>query len=168
MIIVSSCLLGIYAKYDGGSNAHELLGRYTRRGKYIPVCPEQLGGLPTPRQPVEIVSGNGQDVLAGVSMAVSKGGDDVSMHFVRGAREVAAIVRAFPVTAAILKERSPSCGVNLIYDGSFNHVTKTGQGVTAAILKQLNIPLYSEADLTEELLLKLLGDDEPEQLQAAE
>jgi uncharacterized protein YbbK (DUF523 family) len=159
MILVSSCLLGIYARYDGGSNAHELLMKYISRGKYVPVCPEQLGGLTTPRKPVEITNGGGLDVLTGTRAAVTIAGDDVSSEFIRGANEVAAIARTFPITAAILKERSPSCGVNLIYDGSFSHVTKAGQGVTAALIKQLNIPLYSEFDLTEELLLELLGAD---------
>jgi uncharacterized protein YbbK (DUF523 family) len=159
LILVSSCLLGIYSKYDGGSNVQELLAKYIKRGKYLPVCPEQLGGLATPRQPVEIAGGCGADVLAGLCSAITKAGDNVSMPFIRGAQEVAAIARTFPVTAAIFKERSPSCGVNLIYDGSFNHITKAGQGVTAALLKQLNIPLYSEADITEALLLELLGED---------
>ena len=156
MILVSSCLLGIYSRYDGGSNFQVLLGNYTKSGRYIPVCPEQLGGLSTPRPPVEIVDGSGAEVLAGSKKAVNVKGEDVSAAFIKGAKEVVGIAGSFPVTAAILKERSPSCGVNWIYDGSFTHVVKAGQGITAALLQELEIPIYSEEDITEELLLELL------------
>ena len=156
MIMVSSCLLGIYSRYDGGANTIPLLTKYLKTGKILPICPEQLGGLATPRRPVEIAGGAGVDVLDGSAKAITPDGDDVSSSFVKGAQEVLAIARAFPVTAAILKERSPSCGVHKIYDGSFNHVVREGQGVTAGLLRQLGVPLYSEDDLTEELLQKLL------------
>jgi uncharacterized protein YbbK (DUF523 family) len=131
---------------------------YTHLGKYIPVCPEQLGGLPTPRSPVEIVNGSGEDVLSGGKRAHGKDGRDVTAEFIKGAEEVLKIARTFPVTAAILKERSPSCGSSLIYDGTFQHVAKPGQGVTAALLKKFNIPVYSEQEITKELLEKLLAD----------
>jgi uncharacterized protein YbbK (DUF523 family) len=157
MILISSCLLGIHAKYDGGNNYTELLARYAKLGKYLPVCPEQLGGLTTPRQPVEIVGGSADDVLNGRAKAVTVSGVDVSGPFIKGAQEVAAIARNFPVTAAILKERSPSCGVSSIYDGSFGHVVIRGQGVTALLLKELGIPVYSETEVAEELLLRLLA-----------
>lgn len=160
MIIVSACLLGLNTKYDGKTNAHVLVHKYSSTGKFIPVCPEQLGGLPTPRAPMEIVAGTGQDVLAGRCVVQGERGDVVTSKFVLGAKEVLKIVDMVTVTAAILKERSPSCGVNYIYDGSFSHQIKSGQGVTAAILKEHNIPVYSEEDLTEELLLDLLKDEE--------
>ncbi len=159
MIIVSACLLGLNTKYDGKTNAHLLLLKYSSSGKFIPVCPEQLGGLPTPRSPMEIVAGTGQDVLAGRCVVQGERGDVVTSEFVLGAKEVLKIVDIVTVTAAILKERSPSCGVNYVYDGSFSHQIKSGQGVTAAILKEHNIPVYSEEDLTEELLLDLLRDE---------
>lgn len=158
MILVSTCLLGIFSKYDGGSNLQPLLAKYSHCGRFLPVCPEQLGGLPTPRHPAEIVGGCGEDVLAGVCKVVNPAGEDLSRPFCRGAEEVAALAASFPVKAAILKERSPSCGVNRIYDGSFSHVVQPGRGVTAARLKMLNIPLYSEEDITEELLLQLLAE----------
>ena len=161
MIIVSACLLGLNAKYDGKSNAHALIQKYSSAGKFIPVCPEQLGGLPTPRSPVELMGGNGQDVLLGRCVAQGKRGEVVSPQLIQGAREVLKIVRMVPVTAAILKERSPSCGVNHIYDGSFSHRVMPGQGVTVALLKEANIPIYSEEGLTEEQLVRLLDDDEP-------
>ncbi|SPF35712.1 conserved hypothetical protein [Candidatus Desulfosporosinus infrequens] len=158
MIIVSACLLGLNTKYDGSTNAQALLQKYCSLGKFIPVCPEQLGGLSTPRVPVEIIGGAGQDLLSGRCVVQGKQGEVVSAEFILGAKEVIKIVAMVTVTAAILKERSPSCGVNFIYDGSFSHQIKSGQGVTAALLKEHNIPIYSEEDLTEEKLLVLLGD----------
>ncbi|MFZ5641618.1 MAG: DUF523 domain-containing protein [Bacillota bacterium] len=158
MILVSCCLLDLHAKYDGGTNANTLLMDYTRLGKYIPVCPEQLGGLPTPRSPVEITGGSGEDVIWGNKKACGEDGRDVTAEFIKGAGEILKIARAFPVTAAILKERSPSCGSSLIYDGTFQHITKPGQGVTTALLRKHNIPVYSEEEITKELLEKLLAD----------
>ena len=160
MIIVSACLLGLNTKYDGTTNAHTLICKYSSSGKFIPVCPEQLGGLPTPRVPVEIIDGTGQDVLLGQCQIQGELGDLVTPQFILGAQEVLKIVKMFKVTAAILKERSPSCGVNQIYDGSFTHREKSGQGVTAALLREHNIPIYSEEELNEEELLELLSDDE--------
>lgn len=160
MIIVSACLLGLNAKYDGTTNAHALIRKYSSLGKFIPICPEQLGGLPTPRVPVEIIDGTGQDILTGRCSVQGKQGEVVTPQFIQGAKEVFKIVEILKVTAAILKERSPSCGVNQIYDGSFSHRTKSGQGVTAALLREHNIPIYSEEDLTEEKLVELISGDE--------
>ena len=158
MIIVSACLVGLNTKYDGKTNTHALLQKYSAMGKFIPVCPEQLGGLPTPRIPVEIIGGTGQNVLCGRCVVQGEHGEIVTSEFIQGAKEVVKIVEMVTVAAAILKERSPSCGVNYIYDGSFSHRIKSGQGVTAALLKEHNIPIYSEEGLTEEKLLELLGD----------
>lgn len=159
MILVSSCLLGLNTKYNGESNAHSLIQNYSSLGRFIPVCPEQLGGLPTPRDPVEIINGTGLDVLLGNSFARGEHGDDVTSQFIKGAKEVLQIVGMVTVTAAILKERSPSCGVNYIYNGSFEHKTIPGQGVTSALLKQHDIPIYSEQEMTEERLLELINKD---------
>ena len=159
MIIVSACLLGLNTKYDGSTNAYALLRKYSSAGKFIPVCPEQLGGLPTPRAPVEIIDGTGQDVLRSRCQVQGEQGEVVTSQFILGAVEVSKILEMVTVTAAILKERSPSCGVNYIYDGSFTHRKIPGQGVTAALLKEHNIPIYSEEELDEEKLLELLRDD---------
>lgn len=125
-------------------------------GKFIPACPEQLGGLSTPRPPAEIVVGSGEDVLNGKTKVITISGEDITMQFIKGAEETLKITNAFPIKAAILKERSPSCGVHQIYDGSFNNILKKGQGLTTAILKKENIPVYSEEELTKELLEELL------------
>ncbi|MDR3600756.1 MAG: DUF523 domain-containing protein [Desulfosporosinus sp.] len=159
MIIVSACLLGLNTKYDGTTNAHTLLQEYSSLGRFIPVCPEQLGGLPTPRVPVEIVDGTGQDVLRGICSVRGEQGDVVTTAFILGAKEVIKIAEMVTVSAAILKERSPSCGVNCIYDGSFTHRIKSGQGVTAALFKEHNIPIYAEEGLTEARLNELLNND---------
>ncbi len=157
LIIVSSCLLGMHAKYDGSiSNKNELLQKYSHLGRFIPVCPEQLGGLPTPRPPAEITEGSGESVLEGKARVRNILGEDISSRFVKGAEQLLYIAKAFPVKAAILKERSPSCGVHGIYDGNFSGSAKKGRGVAAALLKQNKIPVYSEEELTEELLRKLL------------
>lgn len=160
MIIVSSCLLGLRAKYDGGRNTADLLLQYAGRGRYLPLCPEQLGGLPVPRPPAEIQGGTGADVLAGRARVVGRDGRDLTAAFVSGAEELRRVVAIFPVTAAILKARSPSCGVGRIYDGSFGHVSQSGSGVAAAVLAALGVPLYTEETIDELLLLALLDGEE--------
>lgn len=104
---------------------------------------------------MEIVDGVGQDVLLRCCVVRGEQGEEVTSEFVLGALEVLKMTELVTVTAAILKERSPSCGVNYIYDGSFSHQIKSGQGVTAALLKEHNIPIYSD----EERLIELLCDD---------
>lgn len=157
MILVSACLLGLNTKYDGKSNAHALIQKYSSLARYIPICPEQLGGLPTPRVPVEIINGTGRDVHTGQCSVKSEQGEEVTAQFIQGAKEIVKILEIVPITAAILKERSPSCGVNQIYDGSFTHHIRQGQGVTAVLLRENGIPVYSEEELTEELLEVLLS-----------
>ncbi|MBM7866788.1 DUF523 domain-containing protein [Heliobacterium gestii] len=156
MILVSSCLLGIRAKYDGSQNTVEALLDLCRQGLVVPVCPEQLGGFSTPRPPVELRGeGGGEAVLNGQAIAVNENGVDITEGFIEGARQTLRVARLFGATAAILKERSPSCGVHLIYDGAFAGNRIEGQGVAAALLRREGIPIYSEEDLTEELLEKL-------------
>lgn len=161
MIIVSSCLLGIKAKYDGSSNYQEKLISLCPTGQIIPVCPEQLGGSPTPRPPAEINGGTGSDVLTGKAKVFTNTGENITDLFIDGANEVLRICRMFRVKGAILKERSPSCGCNLIYDGTFCQVKIPGRGVTAALLNSEGIPVYSEDELTDELFDELfcLGEE---------
>jgi uncharacterized protein YbbK (DUF523 family) len=159
MILISACLLGHRTKYDGGSNDIPLLIKHASLAQFIAFCPETMGGLPVPRPAAEIISGSGEDVLAGRSRVVNKLGDDVTELFVRGAQKSARLIAGHSVTAAIIKQRSPSCGSRQIYDGSFRHVVKPGTGVTAAMLYQLGIPIYSEEDITPELLERLIQSD---------
>lgn len=135
MLILSACLCGIECKYDGNSNMHPVFQELLRCGRAIPVCPEQLGGLPTPRVPAEI-SGTGEQVLGGRARVINRLGDEVSTSFIKGAQQTLNIAKTVNPSLIILKSRSPSCGVGAIYDGSFSSRLKEGDGVTAALLKR--------------------------------
>lgn len=142
--LVSACLLGLPTRYDGGHNRSAALRRICRRHRVIPVCPEQLGGLPTPRRPAEIRSGDGQAVLQGKAVVVDDAGADVTMQFLRGALAALRMAQLYRVDGAILKSGSPSCGTGDIRDGSFTGRRRVGDGVAAALLKRHGITVYSE------------------------
>ena len=116
MILVSACLLGCACRYDGQSKPNPLVQELARRGLAVPVCPEQLGGLPTPRKPSER---RGDRV-------VMSDGRDVTAEYRRGAEETLRLARLYGCTAAVLKERSPSCGCGRIYDGTFTGTLTDG------------------------------------------
>ncbi|MDR7866851.1 MAG: DUF523 domain-containing protein [Sporomusaceae bacterium] len=156
MILVSACLLGLSCRYDGGHNLCPALAAPAAAGLCLPFCPEQLGGLSTPRPAAEIVGGSGKDVLAGRARILGQGGVDLTPAFLLGVQQTLALVRAIPVAAAILKARSPSCGVGAIYDGSFTRTIREGHGVAAAALAELGIPLYTEENITEEILKHIM------------
>ena len=150
MIIVSACLLGENCKYSGGNNKSENVIKYLEDKEYILVCPEQLGGLSTPRNPSEIITyGNkdGNDVLSGCTKVLSNKGIDVTKNFIQGAEETLKIAKEHNAKTAILKAGSPSCGYKKIYDGSFLGNKIQGMGVTAAILNKENIALVDEDDI---------------------
>ncbi len=150
MIIVSACLLGKNCKYSGGNNRAENVIKYLEGKEYILVCPEQLGGLSTPRDPAEIITdGNkdGNDVLLKTAKVLSNKGVDVTSNFVKGAEETLKIANRNKATKAILKAGSPSCGYKKIYDGTFSGNKIEGMGVTAAILNKENIDLLDEDDI---------------------
>ena len=150
MIIVSACLLGENCKYSGGNNKSENVIKYLEGKEYILVCPEQLGGLSTPRNPSEIITyGNkdGNDVLSGCTKVLSNKGIDVAKNFIQGAEETLKIAKEHNAKTAILKAGSPSCGYKKIYDGTFLGNKIQGMGVTAAILNKENIALLDEDDI---------------------
>lgn len=157
MILISSCLLGLNTKYNGKSNPNKLLIDYARLGKFIPVCPEQLGGLKTPRGASEIIAGSGEDVLNHCAKVMTQDGINETAEYIKGAEEVIKMLSIFPITAAILKQRSPSCGMGQIYDGTFSGTKIKGEGVTAALLRRHNIPVFTEEDIGVELIEKLLN-----------
>ena len=128
-VLVSACLLGVPCRYDGQSKRHPLAQELCRRHRVIPVCGEIFGGLPTPRPPAEIC---GQRV-------VTREGADVTAAYRRGAE------------AAVLKERSPSCGSGAVYDGTFSGTLTAGWGVAAGLLREQGIRVLGESRL-EELL----------------
>ena len=142
MYIVSGCLLGIPCKYNGGTNTEPALKEYLADKSYVAVCPETMGGFSAPRPPSEIQNGRVRNEL----------GEDVTERFRLGAEK--AWKRACdkaqevgePLTAAILKARSPSCGAGIIYDGTFSRVTVAGDGIFAALLKEKGIPIYTEEE----------------------
>ncbi len=144
MILVSACLCGIDCKYNGGNNLVKPILDLLKEGKAIPVCPEQLGGLPTPRAASEICSGTGKDVLTGEAKVVLKDGTDCTKYFIKGAEETLKIAKALNIAKAILKENSPSCGSNFIYDGSFSGNKTAGRGVTAELLFKNGIEILNE------------------------
>ncbi|MEE9615346.1 MAG: DUF523 domain-containing protein [Thermodesulfobacteriota bacterium] len=133
-VIVSACLLGIRSRYDGTDSLREELVSELRGTHVIPVCPEQLGGLPTPRPAAEITGGDGTDVLDGKARVVDEHGSDVTGAFVKGAEEVLKLTKLTGAKTAILKEKSPSCGVSVICGGG--GVEARGAGVTTALLKK--------------------------------
>lgn len=147
MILVSACLLGVNCKYNGKNNYDATILNLLRSKGLIPVCPEQLGGLSTPRLPAEINHGDGVDVLNGSAKVVTKNGIDVTEAFLKGAQETLKIAEELGINQGILKARSPSCGVGKIYDGSFTGSLVKGDGVTAALLKSKNIRIYSEEEI---------------------
>lgn len=151
--IVSACLLGCPCKHDGGSNRNSKVEEFLVGKEFITVCPEAEGGLPTPRDPAEIVGGGGADFLEGRASVRTKAGNDVSSYFRRGAEIALKKAKAFGVQGAILKERSPSCGVRRIYDGAFQGLAVPGQGVAASTLAAAGLLLFSEENLPGEGLV---------------
>lgn len=147
MILISACLCGINCKYTGGNNINKIACQLMKEGKALPVCPEQLGSLPTPRSAREIKNGTGADVLDGKALVIGSSGDDVTEAFIKGAYETLKIAKACGATTAILKERSPSCGKNYIYDGSFSGKKLQGSGVTAELLARYGIKIFTEENI---------------------
>ncbi len=148
MILVSACLIGINCKYNGGNNYNLQVAELVRQGKAIPRCPEQLGGLPTPRLPAEIKGGSARDVLEGTAAVVRMDGVDVTSSYVKGALEVLKLCKDVGIELAILKARSPSCGKGGVYDGTFSGRLVDGDGITAHVLMENGIRVITEYELT--------------------
>ncbi|MDU5105621.1 MULTISPECIES: DUF523 domain-containing protein [unclassified Clostridium] len=145
MYLISSCLCGVNCKYSGSNNLNESCLKLLEEGKAILVCPEQLGGLSTPRTPAEI-NGTAKGVIYENDKVITKDDIDVTKAFIKGAMETLHIAKLSKVKTAILKEGSPSCGVNYIYDGSFTGKKVYGKGVTATVLEENGINVISELD----------------------
>ncbi len=129
MIAISACLLGINCRYDGGNSLKKTLLESSE--EYLPICPEGLGGLPTPRNPAEIEGGDGTDVLKGSAKVIDIKGNDVTIHFIMGAGETLRLIKDANIKRVIMKEGSPSCGVKRIHK---NGKSIKGMGVTTARL----------------------------------
>lgn len=146
MIIVSACLCGENCKYNGGNNENEKVKNFIKDKEVIYVCPEQMGGLSTPRNPSEII-GSAKGVLKGIDKIISNKGVDVSGEFISGAKQVLEIAKENKVSLAILKAKSPSCGKGLVYDGTFTGNKIIGNGITAQILMDYGVNVINEDEL---------------------
>lgn len=144
MILVSSCLAGLKVRYNGTHSFEERIGKLVEENKAIPVCPELLGGMSTPRESAEIVGGGGEDVLEGKAKVIDKTGKDVTEFFIKGANATLEIAQKNNATIVVLKENSPSCGSSSIYNGEFNGGKMAGNGVASALLKRNGIQVVSE------------------------
>ena len=136
-ILVSACLLGCPCRYDGKSKPNAAVLSLMAEHTLIPICPEQMGGLATPRLPAECKEGG----------VFTQAGTNVTDQYRRGAEEALRLATLYGCTCAILKERSPSCGSGQIYDGSFSRTLVDGDGVTASLLKQQGIAVYGESEV---------------------
>jgi len=130
-VLVSSCLLGIECRYDGNHSLSAEIAEKALQMHMIPICPEQLGGLSTPRPPATIVNGDGEDVICGRAQVINDRGEDVTQAFLKGAFQALALAKLTGAHKAFLKGKSPSCGLKTPYCSSD---TGYGIGVTAALL----------------------------------
>lgn len=147
-VVFSQCLLGVRCRYDGKCAARqEVCDAAIARG-WIPICPEILGGLSTPRPPAERV-GDG---------VMSRDGADVTQQYCRGAEQALKIAKLYGARYALLKERSPSCGCGEIYDGTFTGTKIAGDGLTAALFKEHGIQVFGESHL--DALIEILDKDD--------
>lgn len=138
-LLVSACLLGVACRYDGKSKPVKEVIALGEEYGIIPVCPEILGGLPTPRIPCEIRDGR----------VINRNGEDKTAEYIKGAQEVLRLARILDCDTAVLKKKSPSCGREEIYDGSFTGKTAAGDGVCAALLKANGIRVLNETEINE-------------------
>lgn len=147
MILVSACLIGMDCRYNCEVKVNKDVIEFLKDKSFVPVCPEQQGGLATPRQPSEIQGGTGIDVIEEKASIINKAGDDVTEEFVRGAYEILKLTEMYDVEYALLKAKSPSCGSGKIYDGTFNGKLIDGDGICTALLKKHNIKVINEDEL---------------------
>lgn len=145
-ILVSACLLGLPTRYDGKTKRSQKVIDYLQRENLIPVpiCPEQLAGMTTPRAKTFFHSGDGHDVLEGNGQVISENGQNMNETFCRGAKLSLQVAQLSTCQKALLKERSPSCGVHQVYLGQDR---VAGPGVTTALLLQNGFEVFSEKDL---------------------
>jgi uncharacterized protein YbbK (DUF523 family) len=141
-LLVSACLCGQACRYDGAAKALAPFARLVALGEALPVCPELLGGLPVPREPCELVNGR----------ALTRVGQDNTAAYLLGAEKTLALAQRHGIRLAVLKERSPSCGVSAVYDGTFTGTCINGEGLTTALLRRAGMTVFSEENAPEELL----------------
>lgn len=140
-ILISGCLLGLACRYDGKSKplSDDIIEKLKSNFDLVPVCPEQLGGLSTPRPPAEICG----------NKVINADNVDVTRQYNKGAEEVLALARLFGITTALMKEKSPACGFGQVYDGGFNKTLIDGNGVAADLLFKNGLEVYGESRIEE-------------------
>ncbi|MDL2267603.1 DUF523 domain-containing protein [Desulfovibrio sp. OttesenSCG-928-G15] len=146
-VLISACLCGQACRYDGRTAAREDCVRLAKAGIALPVCPELLGGLPVPRAPCEISGGR---VLTAVGL-------DCTAAFEKGAQAALALARKHGIRQAVLKERSPSCGTSLVYDGSFAGNLVPGQGMCTALFRRSGVQVYAEESVEADAIIRQLS-----------
>jgi len=146
-ILISACLLGVSCRWNGKDNRNDDVLDLIGKAILVPVCPEQLGGLSTPRARQEIQGGSGEDVFTDRAKVITENGENVTAQFVKGAEETLKIARIFQADAFIGKSFSPSCSVSEIYDGTFSGKTMKGRGTAAALLMRCGIAVRSEEEI---------------------
>jgi uncharacterized protein YbbK (DUF523 family) len=149
MILVSSCLAGLEVRYDSTHSLNKNVSKLVKENKAVTICPELLGGFSTPREPAEIVGGDGGDVLDGKAKVIEKSGEDVTELYIKGAYATLEKAKEINAKIVVLKENSPSCGSSMIYNGEFMSKKIVGNGVTSALLKRNGLRVISEEKLAE-------------------
>ncbi|MBQ6448769.1 DUF523 domain-containing protein [Cytobacillus oceanisediminis] len=147
MIVVSSCLAGLRVRYNGTDCLNDNVEKLLKMKEVKTVCPELMGGFSTPREPAEIIGGNGYDVIDGNAIVKDASGNDVTQMYIDGAYKTLEFVKSVKAEIVVLKENSPSCGSSHIYTGFFDGTKKEGVGVTTAILRRNGIKVVSEEEL---------------------
>lgn len=140
MILVSSCLLGLKCRYDGKVQVYPQVLNYLKDKEFLPVCPEQMGGLSTPRKPCEVTSIDPIRIQTEAHV-------DCTEAFLNGVNEVVKLITLKNISMALLKAKSPSCGSKTIYDGTFSGQLIPGQGVLAKQLQKIGIQVMDETDI---------------------
>jgi len=147
MKLISACLLGVKCRWDGSDCRNDKVMNLSKKEILLPVCPEQLGGLPTPRACQVIQGGSGKDVLDKKAKVINQNGNDVTEQFIKGAKETLKIAQLFQIKEFIGKSFSPSCSCSKIYDGIFSEKIRNGRGITAELLMRNGIRIIGEGDL---------------------
>ncbi|MFC0523009.1 DUF523 domain-containing protein [Pontibacillus salicampi] len=151
MILISSCLAGQQVRYNETHCLNPRLKQLIEQNMALPVCPELLGGFSIPREPAEIVGGDGGDVLDGTAVVKEKSGQIVTDMYIQGAYKTLEMAKQLQVTTVVLKEYSPSCGSSTIYNGAFSNMKTNGEGVTTTLLRRNGIDVMSEYSFMKEL-----------------
>ncbi|MED4205960.1 DUF523 domain-containing protein [Neobacillus mesonae] len=152
MILVSSCLAGLEVRYNSTHSLNKEIHKLVDENKAVTICPELLGGFSTPREPAEIVGGDGGDVLDGKAAVMEKSGKDVTEIYIKGAYAALKKAKEINASVVVLKENSPSCGSSMIYNGEFKGKKIVGNGVTSALLKRNGVKVISEEKFLKDFL----------------